>query len=56
MTSLIWKPIETITKRELVLPVYRNGARQDLLFTARVTSTDNERDIYERGIAIVTAE
>lgn len=56
MTSLLWKPTSDITHRDLLLPVYRNGARQDLLFTARVSSADNQQDIYERGIAIITAE
>jgi len=56
ISSLLWKPIADIEKRNLILPVYRNGARQDLLFTAKVNSADNDQDIYERGIAIITAE
>ena len=56
IASLIWRPLADIAKRDLLIPVYRNGARQDLLFTAQVSSTDSQQDIYERGIAFTTAE
>ena len=54
ITSLIWKP--QVEERNVVLPVYRNSARQDLLFQTQITCTVDQADIYERGIAFITAE
>ena len=53
-TSLIWKP--KVEERNVVLPIYRNSARQDLLFQAQINCTVDQSDIYERGIAFITAE
>ena len=56
VSSIIWKPCSAIEKKSCVLPVYRNSARDDLLFTAKLNSSDTEGQLYERGVAITTAE
>ena len=56
VTSLVWKPLKDLENRAIKIPVYRNGARQDLLFTANVNSSDCAGEIFERGIAITTAQ
>lgn len=56
VSSIIWKPCSGIEKKACVLPVYRNSARADLLFTANLNSSNTEGALYERGVAITTAE
>lgn len=56
VSSIIWKPCTAVQKKSCVLPVYRNSARDDLLFTAKLNSSDTEGQLYERGVAITTAE
>lgn len=56
VSSIIWKPCSAVEKKACVLPVYRNSARADLLFTANLNSCDTEGQLYERGVAITTAE
>lgn len=56
VSSIIWKPSSAVQKKNCLLPVYRNSARADLLFTANLSTSDTEGAIYERGVAITTAE
>jgi len=58
-TMLSWVPktdMNSQDKNEVVLPVYRNGMRSDLLFTLSFGVNGEESSFYERGVALLAAE
>jgi len=58
-TLLSWVPktdMSSQDKNEVVLPVYRNGMRSDLLFTLSFGVNGEESSFYERGVALLAAE
>jgi len=57
-TLLSWLPSSEVAaeSNEVVLPVYRNGMRSDLLFTLSFAVNGDETNFFERGVALLSAD
>jgi len=56
-TYLSWIPTNDVNAdpNEVMLPVYRNETRSDLLFTLSFAVNGDETSFYERGVAVLSA-